>query len=149
MARLAVLQKVQIGSTWSPAHLYLLISGVGLIVIGAAGLIYNQSFGLGADVHGDAVFGILQTNGWHSLAGLLGGMTALAFAAKPEWARFAALSLGVTFVIVTIALVIWEPSSFRIASNTADNVVHALLGIGGIASAVATRPAPGRLARTS
>jgi hypothetical protein len=142
MARLAVLQQVQIGSTWSPARLYLLISGVGLIVIGAAGLVYNQSFGVGADVHGDAVFGFLQTNGWHSLAGLLGGITALAFAAKPEWARSGAFSLGVAFVIVTIALVIWEPASFRIASNTADNVVHGLLGIGGIASAVATRPAP-------
>ena len=63
MARLTLFGNGWNAWAWSPARWYLLVSGVGLIVIGAAGLIYNQSFGIGADVRGDAVFGILETNG--------------------------------------------------------------------------------------
>jgi len=143
IARSAVFSSGQSARASSPARPYLLLSGVFLLIISVLGLVYDQSFALGSDADESAhVFGILETNGWHSLAGLFGGLAALALAAKAEWSRFGALSLGVTYIVVTIVLGIWDPRTFSIASNTADNLVHGLLGVGGIASALATRSAP-------
>ena len=145
MAREAVFSTWNTARAWSPARLYLLLSGVWLIVVaGMVGFIYNTDFAIdtqpGSSSH---IFGVLETNGWHNLAGLLGGLAALGLALNPATARFGALSLGVVYLILTVALVIWEPSTFLIESNLADNVVHGLLGIAGVASAIATRSTRG------
>ena len=127
---------------WSPARVYLVASGVILLVLAAAGFAVNTTFPTrSSEVHAtsDHIFGILETNGWHNLAGLLSGMVALAFAVRPGWARTGALVKGVFYVIVTVGIAIEGGPDAWIASNTADQVVHASLAIGGLATAAMTR----------
>lgn len=128
---------------WSPARIYLVVSGVFLLVVAFAGLAINQNFAIGSDYldgHDASahVFGILETNGWHSLAGLVSGVVALGFALRPEWARTGALLKGAFYVVVTTGVALWGPETFWIASNAADQVVHATLAVTGVASGLAT-----------
>jgi len=46
--------------------------------------------------------------------------------------------LGAGYLIVTLQLAVTEP--FLIAGNLADNAVHLVLGVAGIATAVAGKP---------
>lgn len=130
-------------SAWSPARLFLVAAGIYLLVIGTAGFLYDASFPIGSDEAARAgsgqIFGIFETNGWHNLAGLVFGILAVAFALKPETARAGALVVGVPNALVLIAFALEDPRTFWFASNGADSVVHALLGFGGIAAALATR----------
>ena len=144
MAREAAFSTWKTARAWSPTGLYLLVSGVWLVVVaGVVGFIYNSDFAIDTRPGSSSdIFGILETNGWHNLAGLGLGVASLAFAVRPERARFGALSLGAAMVITTIALMIWDPRTFGLASNDEDQVLHALAGIGGIAAALATRSAP-------
>jgi hypothetical protein len=139
-------RSVRVVQEWSPARIYLVASGIFLLAIGLAGLALNRSFptSTGAvDAAGSGwLFGVLQTNGWHSVAALFSSAAALGFAAKSQWARFGAMAKGVFYVAVTTSLFITEPSTFLLVSNAGDQVVHASLAIGGIATALATRQAP-------
>lgn len=127
---------------WTPARLYLVISGSLLIAIGAAGFAVDASFPTAAAeverLGSGHLFGILETNGWHNVAGLASGVVAVAFAARAQWARLGALLQGGLYTAVTAAVAIWGGETFWIASNTADQVVHALLAVGGLASGLAT-----------
>jgi hypothetical protein len=132
---------------WSPARIYLVASGVFLLIVGVAGLAVNRSFPTSAGAVTSAgsgwLFGVLQTNGWHSVAGLASGAVALVFALKARWARTGAIVKGLFYISVTTSLFVAAPSTFLLVSNAGDQVVHASLAIGGIATAWATRPAPG------
>jgi hypothetical protein len=127
---------------WSPARVYLVLAGIYLVILGGAGFFYDASFPTSTGTVGhDHIFGVFETNGWHNVAGLLFGVIALAFLARPERARLGALVVGLPNAIVFVAFALWDPRSFLIASNGADQVVHALLGFGGIVAALATRQA--------
>ena len=129
---------------WSPARIYLVASGIFLVIVGVAGLAINRSFPTSPGAVGPAgsgwLFGVLQTNGWHSVAGLISGAVALGFASRPEWARMGAIVKGLFYISVTTSLFVAAPSTFLLVSNAGDQVVHALLAVGGIAAAWATRP---------
>ncbi len=133
---------------WSPARIYLVASGIFLLIVGVAGLALNRSFPTSPEAVESAgsawLFGVLQTNGWHSVAALVSGGVALAFAVKAEWARMGAIVKGLFYISVTTSLFITSPSTFLLVSNAGDQIVHASLAIGGIATAWATRPAPDR-----
>jgi hypothetical protein len=138
-------QSVGVSLEWSPARIYLVASGIFLLMVGVAGLALNRSFptSVGAvDSAGSGwLFGVLQTNGWHSVAALGSGAVALAFAARPEWARLGAMVKGLFYVGVTTSLFVTQPSTFLLVSNAGDQIVHASLAIGGIATALTTRTA--------
>ena len=68
------------------------------------------------------------------------GAVSLYFAVRPEGARSAALAIGIGHVGIVLALSIWAPSNFWLASNAADQVVHVSTAVGGIGSALLTRP---------
>lgn len=142
MAQAAAVTRTQGGQAWSPARAFLTASGVFHVVLSSVGLAYNSNFATGAGAASDRIFGVFETNGWHNLAGLVLGATSLVFAAMPERARLGALSLGGTMVVVTLVLLIWDAKTFWIASNAWDQALHALAGIGGLVSGLATRPAP-------
>lgn len=128
---------------WSPARIYLVASGVFLLIVGAVGLVINQSFPTSPGAVKAAGSGWLlglETNGWHSVGALFSSVLALAFAMRPEWASFGAMVKGVFYATVTTALAVKDPSTFLFVSNTADQIVHATLALGGIATALATRP---------
>lgn len=130
--------------SWNPARVFLLASAAYHLVLAVVGLAMDPTFPLGADAVAHAgsehVFGIFETNGWHSLAGLLIGVVSLYFALRPERARTAALAIGISQALVVVALTFETPSTFWLASNGADQVVHASTAIWGIGSALLTRP---------
>jgi hypothetical protein len=132
---------------WSPARIYLVVSGVFLVAVSVVGFVVNSTFPIGADEVGTAgsgyTLGVFETNGWHNLAGLVSGIVALGFALKPEWARVGALLKGTLYVIVTTSIAIWGGETFWLASNTADQIVHGTLAVTGLAAGLATpRQAP-------
>lgn len=110
--------------------------------LGTIGFLYERDFPIGVAAtqsHGSVhIFGVFETNGWHNLAAVLRGIVALYFTFNPRRARAVALAIGVFHVGVTLSLMIWDPSTFWIASNAADQIVHASSAIGGIAFGLAT-----------
>ncbi len=127
---------------WSPARLYLVVSGVFLLVVAAAGFTIERSFPLSVSEfraqESAHILGVLETNGWHNLAAVFSGSLALAFALRPEWARAGALFKGALYVAVTASLAIWGEETFRVATNLADQLVHASLALGGLITGVLT-----------
>ena len=134
--------------SWSPARTFLAASAAYHLLLAIVGLAIDQTFPLGADAAAHAgsehVFGIFETNGWHSLAALLLGVVSLYFAQRPTRAREAAFAVGLSQLLVVVALSVLPPSTFLFASNGADQVVHTSTAIGGIGSALLTRPVRSR-----
>ena len=137
--------------SWTPARWYLLASVLFLLPAGIIGLIVNQNFAVGSTATRpgttDMVFGVLETNGWHSTAALVNGVVALGLLclASDRVARIGALNIGIGLGVLTIALMI--PRSIDLldnvfASNAADNVTHAAQAVGGIATGLIGRRAP-------
>jgi hypothetical protein len=120
----------------------MLVSALYHLPLGIAGLLYDQTFPFSpaaAERAGsDHVFGIFETNGWHSVAALVLGAVSLYFMMRPRRARDAALAIGVLHVGIVLALLIWEPETFWLASNTADQFVHSFTAVGGIGSGLLT-----------
>ena len=133
---------------WTPARLFMLVSAVVHLPLGIIGLIYEPTFPLGsraaAEAGSDHLFGILETNGWHSLAALGVGIVSAYFTMYPLRARDAALIVGVFHVGLVAALAVWDPSVFWLASNGADQIIHASTAVGGIASGLLTSPVRSR-----
>lgn len=134
----------RLAGSWTPARIFMLAAAAVHLPLGIIGLLYDQTFPVGASAAAragsDHVFGVLETNGWHSLAALGVGIFTAYFTMYPSRARDAALIIGVFHVGIIAALVVWDPSEFWLASNGADQVVHASTAIGGIGSALLTRP---------
>ena len=149
------MQARQDDSAWTPARVFMAASTLFHIPIAIVGFAYDRTFPIGPGAAEDAgsahVFGVFETNGWHTLGALLVGAVSLYCVLRPRHARDGALALGVFHVALVVSLVLWDPSTFWIASNAADQVVHAATAIGGIGSALLTRRniGPWRTTRTS
>ena len=137
--------------SWTQARIFLAVSTVFHVPVGLAGLAIDQTFPLGSRAAVGAgsghLFGILETNGWHSLAALIVGLVSLYYTVRPKGARAAALAIGLSHVGIVLALTFWAPSTFWLASNGADQVVHASTAILGTGSALMTRPLRSRTSR--
>lgn len=127
---------------WTPARVFMVVAAVWHLLLGTVGFLYNASFPVGAGAaraeESGHIFGLFETNGWHNAAAAGLGLIALYFTIRPERAREAALAIGIAHVGLTGAFVLWDPTTFWIASNTADQWVHASTAIGGIVSGLAT-----------
>lgn len=55
------------------ARIYLWISAGYLLVLGIGSLFVNSSFAVGDEATADHLFGVLEMNGWHGLAGVFLG----------------------------------------------------------------------------
>ena len=132
----------------SPAQAYALVIGGFLFLAGATGFAYNASFDTGAATltDRDAVFGILDVNGWHNVVHLVTGLAGLAVAGKYGPARAYAGALGVLYLLVAFlgfAVGDGETLLDLLPVNTEDNVLHLLIGAGGLAAWGLTSPEPG------
>ena len=129
--------------SWSPARIYMAVGAVWHIPLGIAGLLYDQTFPVGsgaaATANSETIFGIWETNGWHSLLALLLGIVMTYYTLYPRHARDSALTIGLLHVGIVASLAVADPSTFWLASNGADQVVHASTAIGGVGSALLTR----------
>ena len=135
----------------TPSQLYALLVGATLVAAGIIGFLYNSSFATGDDVPRDAVLGLLDVNAWHNIVHLATGALGLATFASAPAARSYALGLGAVYLVVTVwgfVLGDGEVILNLIPINTADNILHLLLAIAGLAAGAAssTRPVaqPGR-----
>ena len=138
------------GTTRSPAQLYALIFGAVLTIAGIVGFFYNSTFTNDKSVH-DAVFGILNVNGWHNVVHIATGVLGLIAAGSYSSSRVYAFGLGVIYIVVAIwGFIIGSGDSILsiIPVNTEDNVLHLLIGFAGIAAGMAT-PAVAEPTRTA
>jgi hypothetical protein len=124
---------------------FCLVVGAVLVIAGIIGFFYNSTFTSDESVHDD-VFGLLSVNGWHNVVHLVtGAVTLWAARAMPRtWAGI----FGVVYLAVAIwGFIIGDGESILsiIPVNTADNVLHLVLGITGLGVYAATAPSRGPL----
>jgi Domain of unknown function (DUF4383) len=136
----------------TPAMLYAGVVGAVLVVAGIIGFFYEADFTNNEGVR-DAVFGILDVNGWHNLVHIATGVLGLiAFSAGAYASRTYALVIGAIYVVVAFwGFIIGSGESILgiIPINTEDSILHLVLGIGGVAAGAASqRPASARPATT-
>jgi hypothetical protein len=128
------------GTKRSPAQLYALIFGAVLTIVGITGFFYNSDFTSDKGTR-DAVFGVLDVNGWHNVVHILTGVIGLAVASSYSASRSYALGVGLIYIIVAIwGFIIGSGDSILsiIPVNTEDNILHLLIGVAGIAAGMAT-----------
>jgi hypothetical protein len=115
------------------------VAGATLVLAGVVGFFYSASFGSPGDV--DAMFGILDVNGWQNLVHILTGALGLvAFAVGANAARQCALALGAIYLVIAIWGFITGDGDTMLGIfpvNTEDNLLHLLLGLGGLAASLA------------
>jgi hypothetical protein len=117
--------------------LYATLVGGTLVIGGIIGFFYSSSFG--SPGHVDAVFGILDVNGWHNVFHIVTGGLGLLVAGYA--ARQYALGLGVVYIAIAIwGFIIGDGHSILsvIPVNTGDNFLHVTLGVLGVAAGLAT-----------
>jgi hypothetical protein len=128
---------------WTPARTFMLVSVLYHLPLGIAGLLYDRTFPIGSAeaerAGSEHIFGIFETNGWHSLAAVALGVVSVYFLMRPRRARDAALAIGVLHVWVFVSLIVWPPETFWLASNAADQVIHSFTAVAGIGAALLTR----------
>jgi hypothetical protein len=124
----------------SPARVYAGLVGATLVVAGIIGFFYSADFGSPGDV--DAVFGVLDVNGWHNIVHILtGALGLIAFSAGLYAARQYALALGAVYIVVAIwGFIVGDGASILsiIPVNTEDNVLHLMIGLAGLGAGLAT-----------
>jgi uncharacterized protein (UPF0333 family) len=128
----------------SPAQVYALLFGLVLVAAGILGFFYNSTFTSNVSVHDD-VLGILSVNGWHNVVHIATGAIGLAVASSWAGSRGYAYGLGIVYIGVAVwGFILGSGESILsiVPINTADNVLHLLIGIAGIGAGVATAPAP-------
>ena len=131
----------------SPAQVYALVIGLTLVAAGIIGFFYNASFGTGDGTERDAVLGILDVNAWHNLVHIATGAIGLSVAGAYASSRGYAFGLGAVYLLVALLGFIagdGDEIFNLIPVNTADNVLHLLIGVAGVGAGLATPayPAP-------
>lgn len=127
----------------SPARLYATVVGALLVIGGIVGFFYSASFGSPGEV--EEVFGLFAVNAWDNVFHVLAGGLGLLVAGYA--ARWYALWLGALYLAVGIwGFAIGSGASILgfLPVDTADNLLHATLGVLGILAALATPGAKGR-----
>jgi len=121
----------------SPARLYATVLGAALVVAGIVGFFYSASFGSPGKV--DEALGIFAVNGWvnvlHALTGTL-GLWMAGYASRQY-----SLSVGVLYLVAGLwGFAIGSGNSILgiLPVNTADNLLHLIIGTLGIAAALST-----------
>jgi hypothetical protein len=119
----------------TPARVYAGVIGATLVVAGIIGFFYEADFTSDKSVR-DAVFGLLDVNGWHNLVHIATGALGLAaYGAGVYASRNYAIGLGLLYIAVAIwGFIIGDGDSILgiIPVNTEDNVLHALIGVLGV-----------------
>jgi len=129
----------------SPAQLYALLVGLGLVVGGVLGFFYSASFATGDDLEREAVLGILDVNAWHNIIHVSTGAVALLFVGTYSASRAFALVFGATYLLVAIVgFIVGDGETIvkLIPVNTEDNVLHLLIALGGLVAYASTPATP-------
>jgi Domain of unknown function (DUF4383) len=133
----------------TPAQLYCLVLGVAFLAAGVLGFFYSSDFVTGeAAAEPDnraAVLGLLDVNGWHNLVHVTTGALALKVAGSYSAARAFAIVFGALYLAITLLGLIAGDGGVVLGLlpvNTADNVLHAVVGLSGLLLGLASRSEP-------
>ena len=131
-----------------PAHTELLFDiesagGRGLSdALGIAGFTVNTSFAVSDQASADHLFGFVETNGWHNLAGILLGSASLFFALSQRWTREGAASIGLFSLASGVLLLAYGDGGVALWLVPVDSndavLLHVLPGVAGIICAAVT-----------
>ena len=124
----------------TPAQIYSLVFGATLLLAGIIGFFVDASFGdLGSNVQGDELI-FFEVNGWHNLVHIASGALGLALAGSRPGARGFALGFGAVYLLVAVwGLIVGDQVLFGlIPINGADNVLHLLIALAGLAAGFAS-----------
>lgn len=132
----------KIGDRRSLSQIYLWISAAYLLILGVGSLVINPSFAAGDAASVKNLFGVLETNGWHGLAGLLLGLAALPFAISAPWRRRGAALIGALLLLSGGLLLVYGDGGVAlglIPVDTTDAVLlHVVPGVVGLVCAALT-----------
>jgi Domain of unknown function (DUF4383) len=121
----------------SPARLYATVLGAALVVAGIVGFFYSASFGSPGEV--DEAFGLFAVNGWVNVLHILTGALGLLMAGYAS--RQYSLWMGALYLVVALwgfAIGSGESILGFLPVNTADNLLHLVIGALGAGSALST-----------
>jgi hypothetical protein len=128
-----------------PARLFALAAGAFLTLLGVLGFFYDASFDTGVDLRSDDLAGILMVNGWRNVVYVVTGLLALGLA--PRRPRATAAGLGLFYLGFAVwGFIVTERDIGDILSvlplGNEDNVLHLILGILGLFTALVDQPLP-------
>jgi Domain of unknown function (DUF4383) len=127
----------------SPAQVWARLIGAVLVIAGIVGFFYSAAFGSPGKV--DAVFGVLDVNGWHNLLHIASGVLGLALARSYSSARFYCLLLAAAYVVVAIwGFIVGDGGAILgfLPVNTEDNVLHTIIAVVSLAVGIGTPEVP-------
>lgn len=128
----------------TPAQLYALLFGVALLLVGIIGFFVDSSFETGSGIEGDELI-IFEVNGIHNLVHIASGLLGLALAGSRSGARLYALGFGAVYLLVTIiGFIDGNDVLGLIPVNTADNFLHLVIALTGLAAGAASSPEASR-----
>jgi hypothetical protein len=127
----------------SAAQTWARLIGVTLVVAGGVGFAYSSSFGSPGDT--EALFGILDVNGFHNLVHIFSGLLGLALAGSYTGARVYCFVLAVAYTTVAIwGFVVGDGGAILsiIPVNTEDNFLHLFIALVSLVIAFGSSWAP-------
>ena len=133
------------------AQVYAMALGGVLVLVGIVGFLVEPSFGVGDSAERGTLI-LFDINGWHNVVHLLSGIVGLAMAGTAAKARLFSIGYGVVYVLVTIlGFVVGDGGLLLsiIPINTADNLLHLVIAVTGIAVGLASPVAGPRRVATA
>jgi hypothetical protein len=121
-------------------QVYALTLGAVLIAVGIIGFLVEPSFGIGDSAQRGTLI-VFDVNGWHNVVHLLSGIVGVMLAGTAAKARLFCIGYGVVYVLVTIlGFVVGDGGLLLslIPINTADNLLHLVIALTGIAIGVSS-----------
>jgi hypothetical protein len=110
-----------------------------LLLVGILGFFVDSTFDTGGALDGDSLVGF-EVNGWHNLVHIASGLFLLAMSPRRASARAGAIGFGVVYGIVAIiGLVDGNDVISLIPVNPADNVLHIVIALAGIAAGLVSK----------
>ena len=127
------------------AQVYVTVLGAVLVIVGIVGFLVEPSFAVGDSAERGTLI-LFDINGWHNVVHLLSGIVGLAMVGTAAKARLFAIGYGIVYVLVTIlGFAVGDGGLLLsiIPINTADNLLHLLIAVSGIAVGLASPAAGG------
>jgi len=127
----------------SPAQTWSRLIGWTLVLAGIVGFFYSSAFGSPGET--DAVFGVLDVNGFHNVVHVLSGALGIVMARSFSAARAYCLLLAGAYTLVAIwGFAIGDGNAILsiIPVNTEDNFLHAFIALVSLVVGVGTSSVP-------
>lgn len=122
------------------AQVYALALGVVLVLLGILGFLVEPSFGVGDSADRGTLI-LFDINGWHNVVHLLSGIVGVGLAGTAAKARLFCIGYGAVYVVVTILGFLVGDGGLLLSLipiNTADNLLHLVIAVTGIAVGLST-----------